>query len=609
MLKKGKFLLLVLAMALISTTVVVAQDDYENGYEPAITVTIFHTNDVHGRFLPSNTAIGIDTIAAIRNHYAPNAILVDAGDTFHGLPFATLNRGLDIVELMNAAGYSVFTPGNHDFNFGTDRLLELEAAANFDFISANVYRDGELLFDDIVLREINGVTIGFFGLAHPSTAYLTNPNNVAGVSFANPIEAAERSVALLQEMDVDIIVALAHLGSGARSDYRIDGYAIAVAEAVPGIDIIIDGHSHNLHEGGLLVGDTFIVQAGDHGRYLGRIDIIMYEGEVQSIVASAISQEYAIENFEPNAYIQTLIEDIQARQSEIMDVVVGYLPATLYVDYIRSQEMPIGNLIADAVRFAAGTEIAFTNGGGIRDILPAGDITKGNIVSVLPFGNYIVTLEVTPAILAAALENGVSALPGGGRFPQVSGFSFVFNPDAEEGYRVLAIYVDGQSLDLTDETTTFTLATNNFIAAGGDAFTMFADLPILMELGNLDEILIAYIPYADLENLSVEGRIVESDVVLEVVISVLPEADEVEVVETVELADVSEVVLVGTGSAIVANCWFLNVRARGSVYADVIGYLRAGDVVSVLDSTAWGWYKIQTPYITGWVFGRYLEMN
>jgi len=613
MFKKGKFLLLVLAMALISTTVVVAQDDYENGYEPGITVTIFHTNDVHGRFLPSNTAIGIDTIAAIRNYYAPNAILVDAGDTFHGLPFATLNRGLDIVELMNAAGYSLFTPGNHDFNFGTDRLLELEAAADFDFISANVYRDGELLFDDIAIRGINGVTIGFFGLAHPSTAYLTNPNNVAGVSFADPIEAAGRSVALLQEMDVDVIVGLAHLGSGARSDYRIDGFAIAVAEAVAGIDIIIDGHSHNLHDGGLLVGDTLIVQAGDHGRYLGRVDIIVYEGEVQSIVASAISQEYATENFEPDAYIQALIEDIQVRQSEIMDVVVGYLPATLYADYIRSQEMPIGNLIADAVRFAAGTELAFTNGGGIRDVLPAGDITKGNIVSVLPFGNYIVTLEVTPAVLAAALENGVSALPGGGRFPQVSGFSFVFNPDAEEGYRVLAIYVDGESLDLTDETTTFTLATNNFIAAGGDAYTMFVDLPILMELGNLDEMLIAYIPYADLENLSVEGRIVESGVVIEIEIPVLPETDEVEVivevVEIVEVADVSEIVLAGTGSAIVANCWFLNVRTRGSAYANIIGYLRAGDVVSVLDSTAWGWYKIQTPYITGWVFGRYLEMN
>jgi len=506
MLKKVRFALLFVVIALLATTAVFANGDYEAYEVQEATVTIFHTNDIHGRFLPSNTAIGIDTIATILAE-TPNAMLVDAGDTFHGLPFATLNRGMDIVELMNAAGYSLFTPGNHDFNFGTDRLLELEAAADFGFISANVYRGGELLFDDIAIKEINGVTIGFFGLAHPDTPHLTNPVNVVEVTFADPIEAARNSVELLQDMDVDVIVALAHLGSGARSDYRVDGWAIEVANAVSGIDIIIDGHSHNLHEDGIRVGDTLIVQAGDHGRIVGRVDIFVNEDEI-TIVAGHIDHDYAVENFTPNAAIQALIEDIQARQSEVMDIVVAYLSVTLYQAEIRSEEMPLGNLVADAIRWGAGTELAFTNGGGIRDVLEAGDVTKGDIISVLPFGNYVITLEVTPAILRDAMENGVSALPGGGRFPQVSGFAFTFNPDAEDGERIISISVDGEYLDLEDTTTVFTLATNNFIAAGGDAYTMFVYLPILLEFGNQDEILIEYINYADLENLRVEGRIV-----------------------------------------------------------------------------------------------------
>jgi 5'-nucleotidase len=643
--QKKKFALLFVILALLVSTTVFAYENNEAYDAAEPTATILHTNDIHGRFLPSGTAIGIDTVASI---YAqtPNSILVDAGDTFHGLPFATLNRGMDIVELMNAAGYSLFTPGNHDFNFGTDRLLELEAAADFGFISANVFAGDDLLFDAIAIREINGVRIGFFGLASPDTYHLTNPANVVGITFTDPIEAARDSVALLQEMDVDLIVAIAHLGSGARSDYRVDGWAIDVAEAVEGIDIIVDGHSHTLHEEGLLIGDTLIVQSGDHGRNLGRVDIFVEDGEI-SIVASIISRDYAVENFDPDENVSTLIAEIEARQSEEMDVVVAYLPVTLYQAEIRSQEMPLGNLIADAIRWAAGTQLAFTNGGGIRDVLEAGDVTKGDIISVLPFGNYVVTLEVTPAILAAAMENGVSALPGGGRFPQVSGFSFTFNPDAKDGQRVISISVDGVELDLEDTTTVFTLATNNFIMAGGDAFTMFVDLPILLELGNQDEILIEYMNYADLENLAVEGRIVavteeyvpaeeedvpveeeyvpvEEDVPVEEEYVPVEEEEEVPVEEEYvpveeEYVPVEEDVPaeepapvappVGVTTARVVNCWMLNVRAGGGVRHNVINVLRVGDVVTVLDSNAWGWYKIQTADVTGWVFGRYLDIS
>ena len=252
--KKVKAMMFVttLIFALLFASTVLAQDT---------TITILHTNDIHGRFISTNTTIGIDTIAAI---YAEieNAILVDAGDTFHGLPFVTLNQGLSAVELMNLSGYSFFTPGNHDFNYGLDRLLELEDMAEFGFLSANIYRGGELLFNDIAVVEIEGVTVGFFGLATPNTTHLTNPANVIDLTFGDPIDAAKRSVAILQDKGVDIIVALGHLGSGARNAHTIDGWAIDVALAVPEIDVIIDGHSHSVHETGELVNGVLIVQAG-----------------------------------------------------------------------------------------------------------------------------------------------------------------------------------------------------------------------------------------------------------------------------------------------------------------------------------------------------------
>jgi 2',3'-cyclic-nucleotide 2'-phosphodiesterase (5'-nucleotidase family) len=505
--KKSRVMLSFLAAMVLSLAMTVTV------FAQGTTVTILHTNDIHGRFIftpPGGAQIGIDTIASIRDSIE-NVVLVDAGDTFHGLPFVNLNRGLDAVELMNLAGFDFFTPGNHDFNFGQDRLLELEEAAEFGFISANIFNDEmELLFDATFIIEIDGVRLGFFGLSHPDTPTLTNPVNVEGLYFADPVEAARIAVEALQEAEVDVIIALAHLGSGARSEYRVDGWGITVAEGVPGIDLLIDGHSHSLHDGGLQIGDALLVQAGDHLRQLGRVDITVYEGEILSMVSTYITRDYAHENFEANPEIYALIEEIRERQEEELSVVIAYLEEQLYVEYIRVEEMPIGNLVADALRWGTGADIALANGGGIRDILPAGEVTIGHVYTVLPFGNNGVTLEITPALLREILEHGIHQMPASnGRFPQVSGMTFIYNVLAPEGNRILEITVAGQPLDLDDDETTLIIATNNFLAAGGDGYAIFAELEIIGEFGTLDELLIAYLQYADLSGLAVEGRIVE----------------------------------------------------------------------------------------------------
>jgi 2',3'-cyclic-nucleotide 2'-phosphodiesterase (5'-nucleotidase family) len=238
---------------------------------------------------------------------------------------------------------------------------------------------------------------------------------------------------------------LAHLG--------VDGSAlgIEVAQAVPEIDVIIDGHSHTLLEGGQRVGDVLLAQAGAHAQYVGRVDITVSNGEVVSAVASVISQEYALENFTPRADITAAIERMNAELGEVLDEVVGYSPVTFYGDSpehraaLRSSEVPIGNLVADAMRVGTFADLAMTNSGGIRAHLYEGEVTKGDIIEVLAFFNYAVVVQVNSAQLWEALENGVSNMPGNGRFPQISGFSFVFSFDEEtdENGTITSVSVDG----------------------------------------------------------------------------------------------------------------------------------------------------------------------
>ena len=491
----------VLLLALSITTTVFASTE----------ITIFHTNDMHGRFEPGNNVIGIDTIATILED-TENAFLVDAGDTFHGMPFVNLNQGQNGLELMNLAGYGLFTPGNHDFNYGVTRLTELSTQAEFGFISANIFLNGQLLFEPVYITNIGGVRVGFFGLSHPDTAILTHPNNVEGVTFADPIASARTAVDYLLNADVDVIIALTHLGSDTHAERRGDDLAVQLANAVPEINVIIDGHSHTLHQNGLEVNGVTIVQAGQHGQNVGRVDIVVGD-EIESITASAITVEYARENFTPVAEVTAAIERKQGALDEVLDIIVGYNPAILYGDTtdrdsLRSMEVPLGNLVADAIRYVTNADIALHNSGGIRADLPAGDITKRDIVSILPFNNYVVVLELTPSQLMEVLEHSVSAVPGNGRFMQVAGVSFHFDPEQPEGYRVFRVVVNGRALE---NFSTVTVATNNFVASGGDGFTTFVGLEVLSEAANLDEVLIAYMAVANMENRTVEGRIIIAD--------------------------------------------------------------------------------------------------
>jgi 2',3'-cyclic-nucleotide 2'-phosphodiesterase (5'-nucleotidase family) len=472
-------------------------------------ITLFHTNDSHGRVKKDSSIIGIDVISAIKKN-TENSLLLDAGDTLHGLPFATLKKGEDIVSLMKLAGYDAMTPGNHDFNYGYERLLELtdiaaEGDSGFPIISSNVVKENESLLNSNIIKEVQGVKIGIFGLSTPETAYKTNPNNIIGITFTDPIESAKKQVEELKKKGADIIVALAHIGIDESSEV----VSTMVAEQVDGIDVIIDGHSHSkLQEGITTENGTLIASTGEYENNLGKV-VLTIDKDSKNIVnktASLISKSETTE-IQADEAVTNKIAEIDNEQNDFLSKVVGNSKVHLEGarEFSRTQETNLGNLITDAMLYETGAEIAITNGGGIRDSIDEGEITKGEIVKVLPFGNYIVTKSLTGAQIKEILEHGIKAYPAtAGHFPHVAGVNFVFDETKEPGSRIVGITVNGKPIDMDK---LYVVATNDFMSAGGDEYPNFSNAPTLNEYKSLEEALESYISKLGDVEYSIEGRL------------------------------------------------------------------------------------------------------
>jgi 2',3'-cyclic-nucleotide 2'-phosphodiesterase (5'-nucleotidase family) len=481
-----------------------AAEEQDADLAGAARLSIVHSNDTHAR-VKEGDGLGfakISTIIREAKKINPNTLVLDAGDTFHGQTIATLNKGESIAQIMNEIGYDAMVPGNHDFNYGYERLAELNGLTNFPILAANVKKeDGSTLFDAYFIKEIAGLKVGIFGLATPETTYKTHPDNVKGLTFTDPVEAAKETVEALKDQ-TDLIILLSHLGMDPSS---VDT-SIKVAEEVEGIDLIIDGHSHTVLEQGKKVGDTLIVSTGEYGKNLGAVDLYYKDGKIVKIEAGLITKDLVAELLEDEAVV-SVIKTIEDGQAEVLNQVIGKTATALEGarEKVRTGETNLGNLITDAMVYVTGADCALTNGGGIRASIDAGDITKGEIITVLPFGNYIVTKKVTGADIKAALEHGTKAYPESlGGFPHVSGIKYVIDIGRQAGDRVVNITVNGQPLDLNKE---YVLATNDFMAAGGDEYTMFADNAILNEYSGLDEAVITYIQAKGSVNPVVEGRI------------------------------------------------------------------------------------------------------
>lgn len=458
----------------------------------ATTLTVLHTNDIHGNVSDDGkSVIGFAKFATYvqeERKENDNLLVLDAGDMFQGLPYANISKGSSIIPLANAVGYDAMTVGNHEFDFGSENLFKnIVTNVNFPVIAANIYADnGTRVLEPYMIKEVDGVKVGIIGMTTEETAFKSHPDNTKGYYFADMIEETQKNVAELKEQGVDIIVVLAHLGLD-EGEYTSD----LIAEKVEGIDLIVDGHSHTVLEEGRKVGDTLIVSTGTAFNNVGRVEMTIEAGELESVKAGLLTySDFA--DVVPNADVEALIEKTKAEQDVIFSEVVGQTSVTLdgTRGVVRTGETNLGQLATAAITELTGADAVLVNGGGIRASIEKGDITRGDLQTVFPFGNTIVVKELTGEQLLEALEYGTSEYPNEkGAFPHTNGVTFTLNA-YKTSDRISDVKVNGEALDLNKA---YKVATLDFISAGGDGYYMFKDAKTVAEYNTLMDTVIDHV--------------------------------------------------------------------------------------------------------------------
>jgi 5'-nucleotidase len=497
-------------------------------------IRIIHTNDFHSRHDPVARITGAACrandpclggsarlaggVAAARAEAAAAGravVAVDAGDQFMGSLFYTQHRGAAELAVMRAWGCEAMTLGNHEFDNGPEVLARFAAGADFPILAANIDASAEPLLAGRIrpwfetLR--GGARIAFVGVITPETPQISSPGR--NLRFTDPAEAAARAITAIRAQGPATIVLLSHLGLGA--DRRM-------AEGVAGIDAIIGGHSHTLlaaepdadGPSPLLVDGrdrtVRILQTGAYGRFLGRLDLdLAADGRIAAQGGSTIPLGADIAE---DARVAALVADLARPLEETRRRPVGRLPAALSNAECRRGECALGNLVAEAMLAAfPGAEAAITNGGGLRAGLPEGQVTLGDVLTVLPFGNTLAVMGLRGADLLAAIEHGLSQGAGtAGRFPQVAGLRFAWDPTAPPGSRVREVQV-GQAGGFAplDPGRVYRVLTNDFMRKGGDGYVMFRDRALdPYDTGPaLDEVLADAIARGALAGIAPDGRI------------------------------------------------------------------------------------------------------
>ena len=444
-------------------------------------LTILHVNDTHGRYnYKEGEIIGYPKAKTIIDEFKKNGptIALDAGDATHGTNFATLSKGESIVKLLDVAGFSAIVPGNHDFNYGKDRLLELsQMGSNLEFLSANIKskENGSSLLPETLIFDVNGIKVGVFGLSTPETVYKSHPKNTEGLDFDQVVASAQQSVEELKANDADVIVLLSHLGTDLASQVNTFTLLDELTNKSD-IDVIIDGHSHSLYPNVNIYNESFIASTGQHFNNIGVTTITIKE-DGSKVLASRminVSDEEVI-NAKEDEQVLELIKQYEPSNEEVLSKVIGNTTSALdgLRENVRTKETNLANLITDSMRFETGADAALTNGGGIRASIDAGEITMGEALTVLPFGNLVTVIEATGQNIVDAIKHGASKYPNAnGGFPQVSGIEYTIDASTDQ-IKIVNVKIGGNPVDLTKK---YKLATNDFMAVGGDGYTMFKGL-------------------------------------------------------------------------------------------------------------------------------------
>ena len=523
---KGKIVLL-LGLLLLLVSIASAQDE-------SFELTIMHTNDVHGHHEPQNDGNGgaarqATVVSQIRAE-GGNELLLDGGDRFTGTLFHVQWRGQDSVQIMNAIGYDAMALGNHEFDDGSEVLAAFVTALDFPALSANVDFSEEPLLAGLIepstILEVGGESIGIIGLVTPETDILSSPSKALVFEY-DLIGVTQEQVDILTAQGVNKIILVTHIGYGAD---------LEVAQGVSGVDVVVGGHTNtflsNTYSGARGEYPTvtesasgepvLVVQASTKTVYLGRLDV---EFDADGLLTDWEGDAILLSRFiSPDPAISDLIAGLAEPIAELSAQPVGETAVALTGTsprLCRIEECLLGNLIADAMLEETGVDIVLQNGGGIRADIDQGQVTLGEVLNVLPFGNLISTLELSGADVIAALENGVNRVEldennnpttegASGRFPQVAGIRYVFDATQEAGSRIVSVEVmQGGEYSAIDPMAMYRVATNDYMRGGGDGYSILETNAVnAYDQGRpLDQVVADYIAANSPMTVELDGRI------------------------------------------------------------------------------------------------------
>ena len=435
----------------------------------SLDLTLLHINDVYQ--ISAQRGVGgfpqLMTLLKQERARAKYHLTTFGGDLISPSVMSGLTKGSQMITLMNAIGVDAAGLGNHEFDFGDDVLKQRMMASKFTWLASNTRGPDGNPFGGalaVMVRQMGDLKIGLFSLLTPETSHLSSPGQQ--VSFTPPLAAARQAVDELKAAGADLIIAITHL------DIAWDR---ALAAQVKGINVILGGHDHDpilFHEGG-----TLIMKAGHDAHYLAVAELRIEKKNTRRGIKVSMRPQWrflSTAGIAPDAAVEEIVKRFEADLDDRLAAAVGKTAVALDSrrSTVRSRESNIGNLIADAMRQATGADIALTNGGGIRGnrTYEAGaTLTRKDILGELPFGNVTVVISLSGADLWAALENAVSRLEDkAGRFAQVSGMTFVYDPVKPKGSRIVSATVGGKAFD---RAASYTVATNDYIARGGDGYS------------------------------------------------------------------------------------------------------------------------------------------
>ncbi len=508
-----------------------------------VEIQFLNISDWHGQLDPLSV-FGVGEVggAAVINFFwaadtvaNPNTIKLTAGDAFGAAPpLSGFFEERPAVMAMNLMGLDVDTFGNHNFDRGIGHLQQMIDLAEFQYVSANLANLDENLtgVKPFEIFERGGIRIAVVGITNPDVPELVFPGRLGTIEVTDPVAGANKAKADARAAGAQVIVAITHLGvTGFDEEGNPSGPLIDFANDVGGFDVIFGDHTDMRFSG--IINNALVVENQSKGRTYARTKLLVNPLSGRVLDRSVQFVEPFADQAVPDQAILDLLEPFRDELAAEFDAVIGVANDTFERGggVERLGEVPIGNLVADALRDRYGSQLAFTNGGGIRTPLPSSfapmdmslrrpldgyapgppwDLVVGDVFGMLPFGNVVVTRPVTGAQLFLILENGVSVIPKtSGRFAQISGFSFVYDSSQPVGSRVVSVELDGGALILPDGTT-YTLATNDFVNAGGDGYTMLVDGQGVSR-ENMADVVLEFIQELGVITPTTEGRIVDQN--------------------------------------------------------------------------------------------------